>query len=991
MTTKEVRDIAKNVKAAVTPKYGKEIPATLGLADGTVETGEAGYVYAVIDASGQVVKAFNANKVPNRPDLKVYIGHVAGFPRAMQVLRQRNSYEAIASYALPSHGDTHTFPQYDTVWVDQGQFMPLMVQPTTGFILQVFGASLLWLDGLSYVTIDTQEIDLSLTVPTGLARYVLIQAESDGTISTKNGTTADTPELLTDASIPLPDANCLPLAAVKVYDGQDYIARNSQVNDVKDLRLWSGGTGGGGGSHNPVTIGSPANGLSITSEQVLTIDAVDIAAEIHTADAATLADDDEIGFWQATSEVLKKITWANILAALDALYLKLAGGILQGALGIAVGAGVEGFRLIDGTTTKLALSWSGNIITLDIPSVEPVNKITNGDFDTDLTGWTGELTYTLNDQFTADRAAGSVNGTSAEPTGGTRTVVDTNSKLSITGGRLSFATGNATGDGLWYGSTTRASGLVYLGTINLSAGYPSFGFDTNQSGGIGDSNMILSTGSTIYLDVLGGVNAGTLGSGTYQVAIVLRGTGSYYYIKGETFTNWTLLWIKSTGSTATLYPAFTSLVSTFVGTADNIRIPTATWLPTPLAYDTFTRADGAIGNSETTGPDSQTTPSLAWTSALGTAGVASNKLQFSALSGGLGVATLPTSATISVLHEAALVRSAGDVGLVVRWVDASNYVKAIHNGTNVQLIKVVAGTPTTLINTAATYGAGYVMRVICDATKFRVYYNNAFIGSEQTISDAALQAGSVGVYTSDLGNTFDNILTFARSGYTDAPFETITITRDTGTKYAGAASAKIVAGYDYEFVQSVNVGNTSEYTLTGYAYTTGAAVTSADLELYFDTGVLSTTFTDMGGGWYKMVGTLTGVNAAKNYGVRVKAGKTVYVDSFTLQSGIGDPTSIRILNSGSGVTHVEVEGTTTLNAGLASEPAAISKGAVSQSEPIHEFQDADGDALSSVAPNGAFVFPSLADADADPGQTYYSTTQSALAFKDSGGTVHALY
>jgi hypothetical protein len=76
---------------------------------------------------------------------------------------------------------------------------------------------------------------------------------------------------------------------------------------------------------------------------------------------------------------------------------------------------------------------------------------------------------------------------------------------------------------------------------------------------------------------------------------------------------------------------------------------------------------------------------------------------------------------------------------------------------------VVAGTTTTLVDTAATYSAGADMRVICDATKFRLYYNNALVGTEQAIADAGLQSGTKqGLYTSDTGNTFDDLRVFAR-------------------------------------------------------------------------------------------------------------------------------------------------------------------------------------------------------------------------------------
>src|SRR3990167_322284 len=107
---------------------------------------------------------------------------------------------------------------------------------------------------------------------------------------------------------------------------------------------------------------------------------------------------------------------------------------------------------------KWSIKHNTNIVKYDHYSPEPDNKLLNSGFETDLSSWTSVLSYTLNDQFTTDRAAGAVNGTSAEPTGGTRTVVDTNSKLSISGSQLSFATGGVdygVNPGIWYGSASR--------------------------------------------------------------------------------------------------------------------------------------------------------------------------------------------------------------------------------------------------------------------------------------------------------------------------------------------------------------------------------------------------------------------------------------------------------------------------------------------------------------------------------------------------------
>mgnify|MGYP000211933023 CR=1 FL=1 len=58
---------------------------------------------------------------------------------------------------------------------------------------------------------------------------------------------------------------------------------------------------------------------------------------------------------------------------------------------------------------------------------------------------------------------------------------------------------------------------------------------------------------------------------------------------------------------------------------------------------------------------------------------------------------------------------------------------------------------------------GADLRIICDVTKFRLYYNNVMIGTEQTISDSGLASGTKqGLYTSDTGNTFDDFRVFAR-------------------------------------------------------------------------------------------------------------------------------------------------------------------------------------------------------------------------------------
>lgn len=108
-----------------------------------------------------------------------------------------------------------------------------------------------------------------------------------------------------------------------------------------------------------------------------------------------------------------------------------------------------------------------------------------------------------------------------------------------------------------------------------------------------------------------------------------------------------------------------------------------------------------------------------------------------------------------------------------------------------------------------------------------------------------------------------------------------------GVAGGGGNSATIGSISDGKIYQSVNVGDTSTYDFSVYVYDStagnvGGTVTSSIAQLYYNGATISTTYTDAGSGWWKLSGTLTGANASREYGVLVKAGKTVKVDDFTL-------------------------------------------------------------------------------------------------------------
>ena len=240
----------------------------------------------------------------------------------------------------------------------------------------------------------------------------------------------------------------------------------------------------------------------------------------------------------------------------------------------------------------------------------------------------GGIVYLLRDKFGFSAAAGSVNGTTADPTGQTRTVTDTNNKLSITGGVASFATGGVgVGDpGLWYPAMTRRVGQVYLSRVTNSGAAPSHSYNGWFNGATSSfSNIIFFISNQIRWNsgVIVGVNAPAT---EYNIAIIQRTAGAWFFIKGGAFTNWSLLYVSTAGVGGEgEFPGVIAGGVATVATADDIRIPDNLYIPSPLAYDTFTRANGALGSTETTGPDSQVLSALAWAFAVGIWTIATNK------------------------------------------------------------------------------------------------------------------------------------------------------------------------------------------------------------------------------------------------------------------------------------------------------------------------------------------------------------------------------
>ena len=159
-----------------------------------------------------------------------------------------------------------------------------------------------------------------------------------------------------------------------------------------------------------------------------------------------------------------------------------------------------------------------------------------------IVGLANRATFLLRDTFSVALTPGNINN-SLTIDNQLRNVIDTNNQISIISGSISFNTGTAANDGIWWPVQTRLNGTIFrveVNTVNLS-GTINVGFDSNQSGAILDALQFGPSG-TINIIPNGGsiVPVGSyVVSTTYTVAVSLRTTGVYWFIKGGTYTYFT--------------------------------------------------------------------------------------------------------------------------------------------------------------------------------------------------------------------------------------------------------------------------------------------------------------------------------------------------------------------------------------------------------------------------------------------------------------------
>lgn len=339
--------------------------------------------------------------------------------------------------------------------------------------------------------------------------------------------------------------------------------------------------------------------------------------------------------------------------------------------------------------------------------------------------------------------------------------VDTENKLVVADGKLTPLGGKtspAYNDPAIYYRIGRELGniVIFSVDVNNTTTRSTIGFSTIFPG-TAQNTCIFLINAEIRIDSGIGFTfavVGTLTIATHKFAAIQRAVGGFYFqwqsakpilIGIDDFEN--------AGDSVCIgnYNATYSY--------DYIKVPIKKWYPKPVVSDGFSAVttDG-LGHSE----NDLNGSGLSWVDSLGTWVNSSGKSNASTLSGGFAFRTVDCGKSNYIIHVD-LTHVLGNAGLLLRYVDPSNYIYVYHSGTQVSLRKVVGGSETTVLSlTNSTYVADRKLRIHINATKLRVFYNSLAVGSELTISDVGLQSSTlVGLFTTNVGNLFNNFCVYA--------------------------------------------------------------------------------------------------------------------------------------------------------------------------------------------------------------------------------------
>jgi hypothetical protein len=174
-------------------------------------------------------------------------------------------------------------------------------------------------------------------------------------------------------------------------------------------------------------------------------------------------------------------------------------------------------------------------------------------------GGTAGYTYLFRDEFTTDVAAGSVDGTPAEPGPGTRALVSDSNNVSISGDKLLITNSTSRTARYRTGNLTRATGLAFFINGGVSSAPVAAGIElgvTNTSNTRiayisprAGPEYIAYNGDAVFVEI-----RDILGIAAADYAYITRSAGGAFFARVS--GDWTLLWLDSVATTTPMRFAF---------------------------------------------------------------------------------------------------------------------------------------------------------------------------------------------------------------------------------------------------------------------------------------------------------------------------------------------------------------------------------------------------------------------------------------------------
>ena len=359
-TRKSLSQVSKDLQSKF-EKAGEfwldKIPAEMGNHSGVVIVpNKASTVYCRL-SSGQVVEVFN-NVAPAIYNWKVYIGRDKSQPGLLKVIEVRWVYNVARTVAyVLFHHTQHEYPAPDTVWVMRDQFMPLLVLPAGGFTIRLYGDTIYSSETNTPIKVaNSDSIDLSGYEVSLGAKYILVEIAPDGSINYVEGDLVSSLEVLRlpITPLPAPTPGSFPVCAIEFYEGQTEIRRDSTVRNIIDLRMFTSSAIPGAGY------------------------------QWHTAPELTALNDlDEFGIWEVATGLLKKITWASLMALLDLIYAPLSHTHIAADVSISDAGGYFTSTNVEGALQEIGGSAGGGstFIVMMPDAIDPPVPVLTPDGD----------------------------------------------------------------------------------------------------------------------------------------------------------------------------------------------------------------------------------------------------------------------------------------------------------------------------------------------------------------------------------------------------------------------------------------------------------------------------------------------------------------------------------------------------------------------------------------------------------------------------------